>query len=145
MYSNQIIFGRFSISDVLNVTETRFRIHIRYIPLSKHWGRDKNVRYSTGDILKSIFLNEIIKLRLKFHWNLFLWVQFTICQRFRFNMIVDDILFAGALFLNFISALDTMTSCKRGCCGQWLIIYELKTHKGAILLNGVSHKFQLGA
>ena len=39
-----------------------------------------NRRYFVDDIFKCIFLNEMFEFRLKFHWKLFLRVQFLIIQ-----------------------------------------------------------------
>ena len=40
----------------------------------------QNGHHSAYDIIKCIFVNEMFEFRLKFHWSLFLRVQFTIFQ-----------------------------------------------------------------
>ena len=40
----------------------------------------ENGRHFTGDVLRSIFMNENFEFWLKFHWRLFLMVQLTIRQ-----------------------------------------------------------------
>ena len=40
----------------------------------------QNGRHLADDIFKCIFLNEMFEIRLKLHWNLFPWFQWTIFQ-----------------------------------------------------------------
>ena len=45
-----------------------------------HWGRDKMVAVSQTTLSNAFSWMKMLELRLKFHWSLFLWVQFTIIQ-----------------------------------------------------------------
>ena len=48
-------------------------------PLS-HWGRDKMAAIFQTTFWNGFSWMKMYKFRLKFHWNLFLWVQLTIFQ-----------------------------------------------------------------
>ena len=45
-----------------------------------HWGRDKMAAIFQTTFSNAFFLMKVYKLRLRFHWRLFAWVQLTIFQ-----------------------------------------------------------------